>query len=322
MDLVVPVKPLHAAKTRLRGVADHGVGDPDAHAALALALAHDTVAAVLAARTVRRLLVISSDPVVAAELAAVGVEVAPDVVGGLNAALLHGAAILREADPGTPVGALQADLPALRPSELDEALHDAAALFASGARRAFCPDAQGTGTTLLLAAAGAPLDPRFGAGSAARHRASGAVPLVAGGAGAAARRRHRRRPVCGRRAGAGPAHPRGAGPDRAGADRYAEALRPARSTCARQQRRCRVRRREGDEVAHVDAVPAAERQQDRPDLGELGEGEPEDRRRVHVTTISTARRRSGTRSLRRRRHALHPWSCARPRTANFPGRRR
>ena len=46
MDLVVPVKPLYAAKSRLRGAADRGVGDPDAHAALALALAHDTVAAV------------------------------------------------------------------------------------------------------------------------------------------------------------------------------------------------------------------------------------------------------------------------------------
>ena len=103
--------------------------------------------------------------------------------GGLNAALVHGAAILRRADPGTPVGAVQADLPALRPSELDEAVHDAAALFASGARRAFCPDAQGTGTTLLLAAASTPLDPRFGARSAARHRASGAVPLVQAGPG-------------------------------------------------------------------------------------------------------------------------------------------
>ena len=183
MDLVIPVKPLQAAKTRLRGVADRGVGDPGAHAALALALAHDTVAAVLAARAVRRLLVISSDPVVAAELAAVGVEVAPDVAGELNAALVHGSAILRAGDPHTPVGALQADLPALRPSELDEALHDAATLFASGARRAFCPDAQGTGTTLLLAAGGAALIPRFGAGSAARHRASGAVPLAAAGPG-------------------------------------------------------------------------------------------------------------------------------------------
>jgi 2-phospho-L-lactate/phosphoenolpyruvate guanylyltransferase len=183
VDLVVPVKPLHAAKSRLRGAADRGVGDPGAHAALALALAHDTVAAVLGARAVRRLLVVSSDPVVAAELAAVGVEVAPDVPGGLDAALQHGAALLRADDSHTPVGALQADLPALRSDELDAALHDAAALFAAGTSRAFCPDAQGTGTTMLLAAAGTELDPRFGAGSAARHRASGAVPLLAAGPG-------------------------------------------------------------------------------------------------------------------------------------------
>lgn len=179
----MPIKPLHRAKTRLRGAADHGAGDPDAHAALALALAHDTVAAVLASRAVGRLLVISSDPVVAAEFAAIGVEVAPDVAGGLNDALRHGASLLRATDPDASVGALQADLPALQPSELDEALHDAAALFATGARRAFCPDALGTGTTLLLAAALVPLDPLFGAGSAARHRTSGAVPLAAAGPG-------------------------------------------------------------------------------------------------------------------------------------------
>ena len=177
MDLVVPVKPLYAAKSRLRGAADRGVGDPDAHAALALALAHDTVAAVGAARRVRRLLVVSSDPVVAAELAAVGVEVAPDVGGGLNAALRHGAGLLRAADPGAPVGALQADLPALRPEELDDAVAAAAALAATGRGRTFCADADGRGTTLLLAAAGVPLDPRFGDGSAARHRGTGAVAL-------------------------------------------------------------------------------------------------------------------------------------------------
>jgi 2-phospho-L-lactate/phosphoenolpyruvate guanylyltransferase len=172
VDLVVPVKPLYRAKSRLRGAADGGVGDPDAHAALTLALAHDTVEAVRAARTVRRLLVISSDPVVAAEMAAVGVEVAPDVDGGLNAALRHGAALLRADDPEVAIGALQADLPALRPEELDEAVRGAA-----GLRRAFCADADGTGTTLLLAAGGVAFDPRFGNGSAARHRASGATGL-------------------------------------------------------------------------------------------------------------------------------------------------
>jgi 2-phospho-L-lactate guanylyltransferase len=178
VDLVVPVKPLYRAKTRLRGAADRGVGDPDAHAALALALAHDTVAAVLAARAVRRLLVVSSDPVVAAELVAVGVEVAPDVDGALNDALRHGAALLRSRDPDAPVGALQADLPALRPGELDDAVAAAGAVFAAGRGRAFCADAEGSGTTLLLAGTGVRLDPRFGARSAGRHRASGAVELA------------------------------------------------------------------------------------------------------------------------------------------------
>ena len=174
---MVPVKPLHAAKTRLRGAADRGVGDPDAHAALTLALAHDTIAAVRAARSVRRLLVVSSDSIVAAELAAVGVEVVPDVSGGHNAAVRHGAVLLQSDDPAAPVGALQADLPALQPEELDEAVAQTLALFAGGARRAFCGDTEGTGTTALLAAPRIPLEPQFGARSAQRHGESGAVAL-------------------------------------------------------------------------------------------------------------------------------------------------
>ncbi|MCU1665457.1 MAG: hypothetical protein JWR58_5522 [Pseudonocardia sp.] len=180
VDLVVPVKQLNAAKSRLRGAADQGIGDAGAHARLALALAHDTVAAVRAATRVRHLLVISSDPVVAAELGAVGVEVVPDgPVPGLNMAYASGAALLRERDPAAAVGALQADLPALRPGELDDAVAAAAALFGSGrAGRAFCADADGTGTTFLLAAPAVALDPLFGVGSALRHRESGAHPLA------------------------------------------------------------------------------------------------------------------------------------------------
>ncbi len=173
MDLVVPVKPLSLAKSRLRGAADGGIGEAGAHARLTLALAHDTIAAVRAARSVRRLVVVSSDAVVAAELAAIGVEVVPDgPEPGLNAAYTHGAALLRARDPACAVGALQADLPALRPGELDAAL----AVFPGG--RGFCADADGTGTTLLLAAPGVPLDPRFGPGSARLHRDSGAVELA------------------------------------------------------------------------------------------------------------------------------------------------
>jgi 2-phospho-L-lactate guanylyltransferase len=178
VDLVVPIKPLAVAKSRLRGAADRGIGDRKAHARLAMALALDTVAAVRTARSVRHLLVVSSDPVVTAELGVGGVEVVPDgPVAGLNAAYERGATHLRERDPGVVVGALQADLPALRPAELDAAVGAALALFGAGLKRVFVPDAQGTGTAFLLAAAGAPLDPRFGEGSAWRHEESGACRL-------------------------------------------------------------------------------------------------------------------------------------------------
>lgn len=183
VDVVVPVKSLGAAKSRLRGAADRGLGEPGAHARLALALAHDTVAAVRAAHRVRHVLVVSADPVVAAELVAVGVEVVPDTAPGLNAAYEHGAGLLRARDPAAAVGALQADLPALRADELDQAVAAALALFVGGSGgsgrvgRAYVGDADGTGTTFLVAAPGVPLDPRFGAGSAREHRASGARPL-------------------------------------------------------------------------------------------------------------------------------------------------
>lgn len=175
MDLILPVKRLSEAKTRLRGTA----ADDATHARLALALAHDTVAAARAAHEVRRMLVVTSDPTVAAEFAAIGVEVAAEgAEPGLNAAFTRGAALLRERDPGAPVAALQADLPALRPAELDAAVVVARARFATGTRRVFCTDTEGTGTTLLLAAGGADLDPRFGIGSAVAHAGSGARALT------------------------------------------------------------------------------------------------------------------------------------------------
>jgi 2-phospho-L-lactate/phosphoenolpyruvate guanylyltransferase len=178
VDLVVPVKPLTKAKSRLRGAADGGIGEPRAHARLAMALARDTIEAVRGAAAVRTLLVVSSDPVVAAELGLFGVDVLPDgPVPGLNPAYERGAAALRDRDPDAVVAALQADLPALRPTELDDAIGAALALFEAGARRAFVADADGTGTTLLLAAGGTALQPLFGVGSARAHAESGAYPL-------------------------------------------------------------------------------------------------------------------------------------------------
>jgi 2-phospho-L-lactate guanylyltransferase len=172
LDLVITVKSLRRAKSRLLGAADRGLGDRAAHEALALALVRDTATAALATPNVRKVLVVTSDPTVADTLAADGVATTPDLPDlGLNAAVAHGAELLLLADPAATVAVLQSDLPALRPEEL------AAALTESAGRRAFCADRQGTGTTLLIAAPGAPLDPRFGPGSAAAHTESGAVPV-------------------------------------------------------------------------------------------------------------------------------------------------
>ncbi len=164
--VVVPVKLLALAKTRLQAYGDAGRAD------LALAFAADVVAAALRARTVERVLVVSDDPR-AAGLARPGVRVVPDEPSaGLNPALAHGAGLLRRSgDRG--VAALSADLPALRADDLDAALGAAQALGG----RSLVADAAGTGTTLLAAAPGTDLAPAFGAGSRARHRAQGAAEL-------------------------------------------------------------------------------------------------------------------------------------------------
>ncbi|MFC7340871.1 2-phospho-L-lactate guanylyltransferase [Saccharopolyspora griseoalba] len=167
VHLLVPLKPLHLAKSRL--LADRA---PDGHAELVAAMALDTVTAAARAPGVAEVVVVSSDPVLADEFSAIGVEVLPDLPGaGLNAALRHGDELLR-ARGAARVGALQADLPALRPAELG------AVLAAAGTDRSFCPDLTGGGTTLLLGEPKIPLDPRFGPDSAAAHTATGAKALL------------------------------------------------------------------------------------------------------------------------------------------------
>lgn len=175
VDLLLPMKPLARAKTRLRGAADGGAGAPGPHARLVLALARDTCAAAVGTAVVRRAVAICSDGVVCRALAAEGVEVVPDEpAAGLNSALRYGETLLRAADPTTALAVLPTDLPALRSHELDCAIRHG---LATG-HRAFCTDHAGTGTTLLLAPPGQPLAPRFGPGSAATHRASGARELT------------------------------------------------------------------------------------------------------------------------------------------------
>lgn len=166
--LVIPLKPLARAKSRLSDTAGDGV-----RPGLALAFAQDTVAAALTCPAVRDVAVVTDDALAGRELAALGARIVPDEPrGGLNAALRHGASAVRSARPESALAALNADLPALRPLELARVL-DAAAEFP----RAFLPDAAALGTTLLAAAAGAELRPAFGPDSRRRHHTSGAAEL-------------------------------------------------------------------------------------------------------------------------------------------------
>lgn len=171
--LVVPLKPLARAKSRLSDTADDAV-----RPGLALAFAQDTVAAALACAAVGAVVVVTDDRLADRELAALGARIVPDdphsdPADGLNAALRHATTLVRAVHPRSPLAALNADLPALRPAELSRVL-DAAAAHP----RAFLPDAAETGTTLLAAAPGRALRPAFGPDSRLRHQRSGAEELT------------------------------------------------------------------------------------------------------------------------------------------------
>ncbi|WP_211190312.1 2-phospho-L-lactate guanylyltransferase [Actinomycetospora sp. TBRC 11914] len=198
VDLVVPIKELRRAKSRLVG-ATAGLGRAPAeasaaHADLALALAADTLAAVLAS-AVRRVAVVTTDPRAAALVrperydgavehadggCAARAVVVDDPAAGLNAAVRAGVEELARAGRGrpVPVAALLGDLPALRPAELDAALARAVAVLADGAPAAFVADHTGEGTTLLVLARPGDAVPHFGPHSARAHAAAGAVALA------------------------------------------------------------------------------------------------------------------------------------------------
>jgi 2-phospho-L-lactate guanylyltransferase len=165
--VVVPVKGGPDAKSRLADRLDAG-----ARRALADALALDTLDAVLATPSVACVVVVTGErrllPVVADDGARL-VHV-DDPGRGLGAAVRAGL----DAAPDAPAAVLLGDLPALRPADLDAALADAARH-----ERAFVPDADGTGTTLLTGRSPEHLRPRFGPGSADAHREAGHVPLDA-----------------------------------------------------------------------------------------------------------------------------------------------
>jgi 2-phospho-L-lactate guanylyltransferase len=189
--VLLPVKVLAQAKSRLAALAG------ERRLELALALASDTVSAVVACPEVARVIVVTSDPVAGSRLSSLGARIIPEarpVARGrdslqsarpspdgsqhqLNAALRRGAAAAVRRWPGTGLAALTADLPALRPAELADALRAASDV----AGPVFVPDAAGVGTTMYAVATGGQFRPMYGGASRARHAAGGATELVLGG---------------------------------------------------------------------------------------------------------------------------------------------
>lgn len=164
--LVLPVKELDRAKTRL--VPPSPLARPD----LAHAMARDTLEAAVAAVSAERVLVVTSDARAVAAAAELGVRTLPDPAAGLDAAVLAGLRVVREAAgedartgaetvPGLAV--LLGDLPSLRAEDLTRAL-----VRCTAYPEAVVPDAAGTGTVLLTSTRGLP-HPSFGPGSADRH---------------------------------------------------------------------------------------------------------------------------------------------------------
>jgi 2-phospho-L-lactate guanylyltransferase len=163
--LLVPVKEGAGAKTRLDAV------DGAARADLMAAFARDAIAAARATSLVE-VYVVGDASALRPVLDGLDVAVVPDEgAGDLNRALAAAARRVSRPDRGT--AAMLADLPCLRTADLATALDRALEREV----RTFVADAEGSGTTLLVAPAGSDLDPRFGVGSAAAHAASGAVPV-------------------------------------------------------------------------------------------------------------------------------------------------
>ena len=177
--VIIPMSPLDRAKTRLADASS----SPAQHRALVRAMRRDTVAAILPARDVARVLVVTATPDAAqADLIGLAGVLGPDRIvviadpahDGLNPAVAHAATHARDSWPADGVATMVADLPALTTAAVDVVLARAALVDLG-----VVVDRQGMGTTMLTAGPGQHLHPRFGAGSARRHLELGATRLAA-----------------------------------------------------------------------------------------------------------------------------------------------
>jgi 2-phospho-L-lactate guanylyltransferase len=161
---IVPIRSWATGKSRLRL-------DDERRQQLGRAFALDVVDVLLASPDIDLVVVVTSDPDVAADVP--GCTVVADRGLGLNDAVAQGCAHAM-AEGCTQVVVVPSDLPCLTA----EALSDVLSLSARHSH-AYCPDAEGDGTTIVVSSDPGSLVTSYGVGSAVAHRSSGLEPLAA-----------------------------------------------------------------------------------------------------------------------------------------------
>jgi 2-phospho-L-lactate/phosphoenolpyruvate guanylyltransferase len=156
---VLPVKRFAAAKQRLVG----GVDEPQREA-LVEAMLGDVLEAISACRSIKRTIVVSSEPHAIELATAVNAEIVADPdEGGHSGAAIAGIARAQEQGAECAI-LLPGDCPLLEPRELDRLLTGLPATFV-----AVVPDRHGSGTNALALAPPDAIEPAFGEGSRERH---------------------------------------------------------------------------------------------------------------------------------------------------------
>jgi 2-phospho-L-lactate/phosphoenolpyruvate guanylyltransferase len=163
--VIVPVKQITLAKTRLSGV------DADTRHALAVAFARDTVGAAAASSMVEDVIVVSNDDIASQIAGDVATLIADVPDAGLNPALRYAVSHVRAGKPDASVAAISSDLPALRGDDLTRALRRGPSV------PWFVHDADGVGTTMLAAPHGQRWKPLFGPDSRRAHLDAGVVEI-------------------------------------------------------------------------------------------------------------------------------------------------
>ncbi|HEV2005765.1 MAG TPA: 2-phospho-L-lactate guanylyltransferase [Candidatus Limnocylindrales bacterium] len=173
---VVPIRGLRTAKTRLSPDLD-----PAERLALVTEMLRRTLVATSDAPSIEGTVVVTLDPAVAGIATAHRAVGLVDILPGLNEAILaaRSLAISRQA---SAVLILPADLPSVTAERLDALVADARAALAGAGPDAVAqglvavvPDRHREGTNALLVAPASLIDPDFGPGSLAAHRAAAAA---------------------------------------------------------------------------------------------------------------------------------------------------